>query len=306
LTRASDEEAIVYPGARAPERTRAVDSHGVRLVVYEWGEPHAPALLLAHGALDFARTFNVFAPLLADAGYRVVSWDQRGHGDSQHAELYGGAADRRDLLMVADSLGPQPHAAIGHSRGGALLVDVAYARPQRFAQVVVMDGLPSRPSTEFTERERSLIGQGEVARWLDRRRRLGGRQRKPGTLEELAARRARHNPRLSRDWLRYLVQQGARRDADGWRWKIDPALGMGGFGPRRLRSGIERLPGFPVPLLALLCGRAEPMGWGTRREHLEHHLPHDARLEVMEDAGHFMHIEWPRETADLVLAFLRS
>ena len=44
-----------------------------------------------------------FAPLLADAGWRVVSFDQRGHGDSDHAALYNWDADARDALAVLDS-----------------------------------------------------------------------------------------------------------------------------------------------------------------------------------------------------------
>jgi hypothetical protein len=48
-----------------------------------------------------------------------------------------------------------------------------------------------------------------------------GRRRKPGTLDELARRRGRMNPRLDPQWLRYLVSVGAERDADGWRWKIN-------------------------------------------------------------------------------------
>jgi pimeloyl-ACP methyl ester carboxylesterase len=114
------------------------------------------------------------------------------------------------------------------------------------------------------------------------------------------------NPRLHHDWLRYLVQHGARRDADGWRWKIDPSLRMGGFGPWRSRWATDRLPGFPVPLLALLGTEDEPMGWGVKREALEPYLPKRARLHVMEGAGHFIHIERPRDTADLVIDFLRA
>ena len=117
----SDEAFSTFPGARAPARTRQVDTGGVRLAVYEWGDPAAPPVALAHGGFDFARTFDVFAPLLADAGYRVVSWDHRGHGDSQHAELYSWLADERDLLAVVDSVSREPFPAIGHSKGGAML-----------------------------------------------------------------------------------------------------------------------------------------------------------------------------------------
>ena len=51
------------------------------------------------------------------------------------------------------------------------------------------------------------------------------------------------NPRLSHEWLRYLVSVGARHDDDGWRWKIDPALRLGGFGPWRPEWAMARLPG---------------------------------------------------------------
>ncbi len=69
----------------------------MRLAVYEWGDAAAPPLFLVHGGFDFAGTFDVLAPKLAEGGFRVVSWDQRGHGDSQHAALYslGGGPARR-------------------------------------------------------------------------------------------------------------------------------------------------------------------------------------------------------------------
>ncbi|MGT2490075.1 hypothetical protein ACU4GD_04860 [Cupriavidus basilensis] len=59
-----------FPGSRAPDRTRTVNADGIRIAVHEWGEPDATPILLVHGALDFARTFDAFAPLLADGGYR--------------------------------------------------------------------------------------------------------------------------------------------------------------------------------------------------------------------------------------------
>ena len=68
---------------------------------------------------DFARTFDVFAPLLADAGWRVVSWDQRGRGDSQHAALYSWEADLRDAVAVVDSVTAGALPVVGHSKGGA-------------------------------------------------------------------------------------------------------------------------------------------------------------------------------------------
>jgi pimeloyl-ACP methyl ester carboxylesterase len=112
------------------------------------------------------------------------------------------------------------------------------------------------------------------------------------------------NPRLSHEWLRYLVTIGARRDADGWRWKIDPSMRFGGFGPWRPDWSLERMRGFPVPLLAVLGLVEEEMGWGTTPEFLAPYMPRGARVVALEDSGHFVHIEHPRRVADLVLEFL--
>ena len=64
-TQSSDDEYTHFPGATPPDRIRSVNSHGLRLAVYEWGDEDDPPVLMAHGGFDFARTFDVFAPLIA-------------------------------------------------------------------------------------------------------------------------------------------------------------------------------------------------------------------------------------------------
>jgi pimeloyl-ACP methyl ester carboxylesterase len=299
------EPEIRYPGARRPDRYRSVDVGGLRLAVYEWGNEDAPPLLLAHGGFDFAGTFDVFAPLLAEGGWRVVSWDHRGHGDSDHAELYSWDADGRDARVVLESTTHDPVPLIGHSKGGGMLIGLAHALPHRVSRLVCIDGLPSRrPHPDVADHERTRLLAEELAGWLERRRRAATLDRKPGTIDELARRRQRMNPRLSLEWLRYLVTIGARRDPDGWRWKIDPALHFGGFGPWRPEWSLEQLAGLAPPLLGILGAAEEPMGWGTTPDSVRPYLPDGAQLEALEETGHFVHIERPGEVADLVLEFL--
>jgi pimeloyl-ACP methyl ester carboxylesterase len=294
-----------YPGARRPDRRRSVESDGVRLAVYEWGDAAAQPLLLAHGGFDFAGTFDAFAPLLADAGYRVVCWDHRGHGDSEHTALYSWYADLRDSLAVLNSITREPIPMVGHSKGGAVLMQLCEARPHRVTRYVNIDGMPSHfPAPDVADHERTRMRESEIASWLDRRLRAGDLARKPGTLEDLARRRGRMNPRLSDEWLRYLVPIGARQDPDGWRWKLDPIMRPGGFGPWRPDWYMERLPGFPVPLLGILATESEAMGWGTSNAALEPYLPRQAEIVEYPESGHFVHIEHPRGVADLVLDFL--
>ena len=296
---------MTFPGARAPDRRRTVDSHGLRIAVYEWGSALAPPLALAHGGFDFARTYDVFAPLLADAGWRVVAWDQRGHGDSDRAALYSWDADLRDAVAVIDSVSPEPLVVGGHSKGGGVMLQYAVALPHRVSKLVLLDGLPSgRAMPDVPDHERTRMLAGELVAWLDHRRRTGTKVRRPDTLDGLARRRARMNPRLPPEWLRYLVSVGGRHDPDGWRWKIDPALRMGGFGPWRPEWSMQRLPGLGMPLLAVLGVQPEPMGWGTLPDEVERMLPPGSRVAAIEEAGHFVHIEQPERVAGLVLDFL--
>ncbi|HSL57107.1 MAG TPA: alpha/beta hydrolase [Acidimicrobiales bacterium] len=299
------DETVTYPGARRPDRTRRVVGAGVGLAVHEWGDEGAPPLLLAHGGFDFAGTFDTFAPLLADAGWRVVSWDQRGHGDSDHAALYSWDADVRDAVAVIESTTDAPLPVIGHSKGGGLMLQLAEVMPWRLTHLVNLDGLPSgRRAPDVAERERTRLLADELTGWLDHRHRAHEATRRPGTLDELAERRGRMNPRLPVEWLRYLVTIGARHDADGWRWKIDPSLRFGGFGPFRPEWSLLRLPGLPVPMLGVLGTVDEPMGWGTGPDDVEPYLPPGARLVPMADTGHFVHVERPAEIAEMVLEFV--
>ncbi|HEY3142331.1 MAG TPA: alpha/beta hydrolase, partial [Acidimicrobiales bacterium] len=296
---------MTFPGARVPDRIRDVDSHGVRISVKEWGDVSAPPLALVHGGFDFARTFDVFAPLLADAGWRVVSWDQRGHGDSQHAALYSWDADVRDAMTVIDSVTAEPIPAIGHSKGGSLLLQLSSTLSHRFSRLVNLDGLPStRTWPDVPDHMRTKLMAGELGNWLDLRRGAVDAIRKPGTLEELAARRGRMNPRLSPEWLRYLVSVGARLDDDGWRWKIDPTMRLGGFGPWRPAWAMRRLAVLGMPVLAVLGLEVEVMGWGTHPDDV--FLPANGRLVTLDGVGHFVHIEAPERIADLVFDFLGS
>ncbi|MDJ0785714.1 MAG: alpha/beta hydrolase [Myxococcota bacterium] len=301
----ADATTVSFPGAERPARTRSVDSHGVRIAVYEWGDADAPPLLLVHGGFDFAGTFDVFAPILARAGHRVVSWDHRGHGDSEHTALYSWDADVRDLLTVLDSITQEPLPVIGHSKGGGLVTQLIQALPHRFTRFVNIDGVPTpRRHPDVADRERTRMLAKELSGWLDHRREGPSRVRKAGTLDELAERRRRMNPRLPLEWLRYLVPIGARRDEDGWRWKLDPVMRFGGFGPWRPEWGLARLPGLSVPMLGVIGLEEEPMGWGGRAEDIEPWAPRGSELQFLEGVGHFAHIEEPERVARLSLDFL--
>lgn len=294
-----------FPGAKAPDRTWTVDSSGVSVTAYQWGSDSDQPLLLSHGGFDFARTMDVFAPMLAAEGWKVVAWDHRGHGNSEHAALYSWDADIRDGIAVLDSVTAEAVPVIGHSKGGAIALSMANIRPDRVSALVNLDGMPSnRTVPDISDRERKRLMTSELSNRMDFRRTAHESLRKPGTLEELAARRKKMNPRLSDEWLRYLVTVGATESEDGWRWNLDPSMRFGGFGPFRPEWSLARMPGIGVPLLAFLGIEQEAMGWGTHPEDIEPWLPPGATLVPLKGVGHFVHIEQPDVIANLILEFL--
>ena len=149
---------VQFPGAQAPIREHDLMVGGVRIAVHEWGDEAAAPLFLVHGGFDFARTYDEFAPRLAGGGWRVIAWDQRGHGDSEHAALYGWDADIRDAIGVMSQMTSHPAPVVGHSKGGALMIQLADAQPFRFSHLVNLDGLPSkRPMADLAEHERTRM-----------------------------------------------------------------------------------------------------------------------------------------------------
>ena len=269
-----------HPGAERPARQYHLYPNGVGIAVHEWGDEDAPPLLLVHGGMDFARTYDAFAPKLAAAGWRVVGWDHRGHGDSDHAELYSWDADMRDALAVFDHVSPgRPVPVIGHSKGGALMTQLADAQSFRFSHLVNMDGIPwTRRMPDVAEHERTKMMADELAGWLDHRRRTATSQRKPGTLDELARRRGRMNPRLSIEWL--------RRPRDGRRVRVRRRMALEdrpGDALRRLRAvatGVDTdaPPGPADAVPRHPRRRDEEMGWGTPLQKVLPYMPAERPL----------------------------
>jgi pimeloyl-ACP methyl ester carboxylesterase len=297
---------VTYPGAVAPERHRALPSIGLRLHVAEWGDPAAQPVLLLHGFYDHVHSFDLLAPLLAER-FRVVAFDARGHGDSEWSDAYAWQSDVLDAIHVLRDLGRPAH-VVGHSRGGGLASDTAAFDPDHVKKLVVLDGFGPPPegfTSSAFQRHHGAPPQ-LLAAWLDWRRGVASREsfQPSASLDDLAARRRPQNPRLSHEWLRYFAAHGARRVRGGFAWKFDPlaARGTGPFRPDWIAPGWRRL---RAPMLAVIG--SEPDTWGPLPEPLLAqrlaNVPVLSRATVR-GAGHFMHIEKPRETARLVLDFL--
>lgn len=100
-------------------RRRWVESGGVRLAVYERGEPSATTLVLVHGYPDNSSVWDAVAERLSGR-FHVVTYDVRGHGESGEPSATGGYLISElveDLLAVTRAVADGPVHLVGHDWG---------------------------------------------------------------------------------------------------------------------------------------------------------------------------------------------
>lgn len=123
-----------------------VEAPGVRLRAFVWGAEGAPIALCLHGFPDTAHGWRKVAPLLADAGWRVVAPFMRGYAPSSLASdgSYHVGALMDDALRVLDAAGPTGRdVIIGHDWGAIAGAGLAAMPDSPFAKAVIMSVPPS-------------------------------------------------------------------------------------------------------------------------------------------------------------------
>jgi pimeloyl-ACP methyl ester carboxylesterase len=172
LARRQAEHLFTLPPRYAGRRTHPVDARRETVVagkhslaVWQAGPAAAPAVLLVHGwGRRGVQMGSFVAPLLA-GGYRVVWFDQPGHGESG-----SGAVALPDFVRALEALaathGPFA-AAIGHSLGAAAL-GVALRRGVELGRVVFVS--PPASISEHAHNFARLLGITPRIREAMRRR----------------------------------------------------------------------------------------------------------------------------------------
>jgi len=126
-----------------PTRYRVIDVpvDGGPLRVGEWGpdDPAAPTVLAVHG---ITASHLAWAPIArACPTVRLIAPDLRGRGRSAGLPgPYGMARHAADLQAVIESLDLPPALIVGHSMGAFVAVVAAQLYPDRFSEVLLVDG----------------------------------------------------------------------------------------------------------------------------------------------------------------------
>jgi pimeloyl-ACP methyl ester carboxylesterase len=92
---------------------------GVRLAADTFGDPDAPVVLMLHGGGQTRHAWRATATNLADAGWRAITVDSRGHGESTHPRPPAYALEDfvADVRMLIAAIADAP-IVIGASLGG--------------------------------------------------------------------------------------------------------------------------------------------------------------------------------------------
>src|SRR5262249_2576211 len=106
--------------AAGRSEVRAPD--GTRLAVYEWGKANGPEILLVHGIAQCHLCFRLqYQSALAER-FRLVAYDQRGHGESEQptdpAAYQGSRVWADDLAAVLAAKRLERPVVVGWSMGG--------------------------------------------------------------------------------------------------------------------------------------------------------------------------------------------
>ena len=132
-------------GSAPSQRLELADGRTVH--IRDEGPRDAPAIVLLHGSNADLLTWQPWAEALR-ADYRVIRFDQRGHGLTGPAPDgdYTQDAFVADVQAIADGLGLDRFVLGGNSMGGGIAMAYAIAHPERLAGLVLVDagGAPIR------------------------------------------------------------------------------------------------------------------------------------------------------------------
>jgi pimeloyl-[acyl-carrier protein] methyl ester esterase len=251
------------------------------MTLYTQTSGSGPDLVLIHGWGLHGGVWDVLVPLL-EASFRVTRVDLPGHGRS----AWRGAASLDDMSAAVLSVAPESATWLGWSMGSLIAARAALTAPARIDRLVLLAGTPC-----FVRRP------GWQPAML------------PALLDTFAT-------ELQRDYVktlnRFLSLQVRSSDhaAVVLRRLREKLLAHGPPVPAALSAGLEilrrtdlrdRFPQISCPTLFLM-GKRDTLVPVSAGEQAAQRMP-DARVQVIEGAGHAPFMAQPQQVADILREF---
>lgn len=257
---------------------------------YKQLSEQGPPLLILHGLFGMLDNWQTVARVWANR-YRVFLLDLRNHGKSPHSDemdYYDMAADIASFLELHNL---QNVNLLGHSMGGKVAMQFAAEFPQKTNALIVVDIVPKK----YPVGEHENIFEALMAIDLDK---IPSRSD-----AEFLLRRYLPDDEAT---VQFLLKNLSRHASDGsYVWKFNlPAIYL--HYDNILDNPLTAKDRFDKPALFIKGGNSaryiEPeKDWPV----ILTHFP-NAKLEIIANAGHWVHAAQPDLLANLVLHFLNQ
>jgi 2-succinyl-6-hydroxy-2,4-cyclohexadiene-1-carboxylate synthase len=268
--------------------TRIATRDGVAYDVHDVGR--GPVLVLLHGFAGSSGTWDGVTHGLA-AGRRLLAIDLLGHGgsDAPSAQRHEVERQAQDVAWLVEGLAGPRVDVMGYSFGARVALWLAVLAPAIVGRLVlesptagIADPAARAARVAADERWATLLEAGDMAAFHD-----------AWEAQPVFASRAR----LS------AAARGAIREGHLAANGRALAASLRGAGQGVMRPLHERLGALATPAL-VIAGTLDATGL-ERASEVTRSLP-DARVELIEDAGHAPHIERPEAFLRVVTGFLDS
>ncbi|GLQ46340.1 alpha/beta hydrolase [Dyella lipolytica] len=266
--------------------SRWVDVDHARLYVEEAGEGEAITML--HGFLVDSGQWNAEFAALADT-HHVVRYDARGFGHS--SIVPGGYAHHEDLAAVLDACGIQRTALLACSGGAATALDFTVAQPERVSALILIGAGYWGKFADSTPAARAFLqalSTFDVNGLIDSSLRAftDGPRRRPGEVDPAVR---RHTEAMTTRLFKRETSYWTRAAQDQRTPKP---------------TALEHLRAIDVPTL-LIVGAEDQAEVIALSNEMAAVMP-NARLRVIQDAGHHANLEWPAQVLTEVRGVLSA
>ncbi len=301
----------MYP-IQKPSRSAFVPIRHLSYHVMQWGtpSPDRTPLVMVHGWMDVAASFQFVIDALHDDHW-VIAPDWRGFGltETPNTDNFFFPDYLADLDQLLDHfVGTRPVNLLGHSMGGHVATMYAGIRPERIHKLINLEGF-GMPATRPTQ------APGRLAKWMDELNALqrGEMDLKPyPSLEAVAQRLIKTNPRLGSDKAHWLAQHWARANEQG-EWRIlghaaHKVVNAQLFKTDETQAIYERI---TAPTLCVVASTDSMRQWWKDSYTLAEFMQRIAAVPhinhaVIEEAGHMLHHDQPKVLAELIERFLSN